>query len=280
MLTALGRAASIGRRSLALLLFLGSAGCATGPAAPPAATPPRPLRVATLDEVLAAYDSYCLGLQSFSASGDLDVRDTRSGRTHKLGVRVVAARGGRLYLKGSVVVVTAFEITSDGERFWFQVPSRKTMWTGDAAGAPRREPERPAYEALRPRDILEALLPEPIAPQPGQTLLLEADRQSFSLVLGRPGSERGSVQRRVVLHRESLVPLRSRSYDERGELVAEVGFGAWREGVPRAVSISRAEQGYEVAFAFTKVETNLPALPKVFAPRATPEGYRLVEVPS
>ena len=71
MLTALGRAASIVGRSRALLLLLGSAGCATGPAAPFAATPPRPLRVATLDEVLAAYDSCCRGLQSFSASGVL-----------------------------------------------------------------------------------------------------------------------------------------------------------------------------------------------------------------
>src|SRR5262249_22699696 len=105
-----------GRRTLraasaaALLLFsLGPVACAKARVAAPQARPAG-LRSATVDEVLAAYDGYCKKLDTLSASGDLDVRDVRAGKAHSLGVRLVATRGGRLYLKGSVAVITALEV--------------------------------------------------------------------------------------------------------------------------------------------------------------------------
>ena len=279
MLTVLGRAASIGSRAvgLALLLSLGSSRCATAPPVP-SAVPTRPLRSATLDEVLAAYDGYCKGIETLSASGDLDVRDLRAGRSQKLGVRVVASRGGRLYLKGSVAVVTALEIVSNGERFWFQVPSKKTVWTGDATGAPQPEADQPPYQSLRPRDITTALLPERLEPAAGESLILEADRLTFALTLARLSGGRGFAVRRVWLTRETLLPIRVRSYDEQGDLVSEVSLGAWRDGTPRSVEILRQSQGYEASFTFSKVDTNVAAPEKAFAPRRTPDGYRVVEV--
>ena len=96
------------------LLGLGVAGCATAPAPAPLA-PRRAPRTATLEEVRAAYDRYSTGNETVSASGDLDVRDLRAGRGRKLGFRLVAARGGKLYLKGSIAIVTALEVTSDGK---------------------------------------------------------------------------------------------------------------------------------------------------------------------
>ena len=102
------------------------------------AAPVRPLRAATLDEVLAAYDAYCGRGTTLSASGDLDVRDRRTGKARRLGVRVLAGRGGRLYLKGSVAVVTALEVVADGERFWFQVPSQEDGVDGGGRRGPRR----------------------------------------------------------------------------------------------------------------------------------------------
>jgi hypothetical protein len=69
-----------------------------------------------------------------------------------VGVRFVAARGGRLYLKGSVLVVTALEVVSDGERFWFQVLSKKTVWTGPNDAGNRAEgADKAPYYALRSR---------------------------------------------------------------------------------------------------------------------------------
>ena len=93
----------------------------------------------------------------------------------------MAARGGRLYLKGSVAVVTALEVVADGERFWFQVPSQKTVWTGAAAAAaPRgRGDEQAPYYALRPADVTSPSCPSRWRPAPARPSLLEADRETF-----------------------------------------------------------------------------------------------------
>jgi outer membrane lipoprotein-sorting protein len=256
---------------------LGSPACGTQLARP--ATPLPPLRQATAGEVREAYDAYCRGLDTLSASGDLEVRDSRTGKSQRLGVRMVASRGGRLYLKGSVAVVTAIEVVADGERFWFQVPSRKTIWTGPAALAPEREAgggEAP-YFALRPGDVTRALLPEPLTTGEGDALVLESDRQAFSLLLARAGEGAARARRRIWLSRETLEPLRSREYDEGGELVSEATFGAFREGLPHEVVVSRPADGYVAAFSLDRAEKNVSVPARAFVPRS-PVDYKVVEV--
>ena len=277
MLTLRKSAASIGFRVVLLILGLGAAACTTARPATPAA-PLKPLRAATLDEVLAAYDSYCESGTTLSASGNLDVRDRRTGKGRTLGVRVVATRGGRLYLKGSVSVITAVEVVSNGERFWFQVPSKKTVWTGAAAGEAREAgTEEAPYQALRPSDITSALLPEPLAPREGETVLLDADRESFTLTLAGPSAGRGVARRRVSVDRDTLQPTRLRRYDERGDVETDVTLSAWTDGAPRQIDIRRPVQGYEAVFHLDKVERNVPAPERAFVPR-TPDGYAVVEV--
>jgi hypothetical protein len=228
--------------------------------------------------VLEAYERYCEGIETLSASGDLDVRDLRAGRAQKLGVRVVASRGGRLYLKGSLAVITALEVVADGRRFWFQVPSRKTVWTGEAAGgAPARGEGDAPYYALRPKDVVEALVPEPLAPRDGEALIMEADAVGFSLTVGDLAGGRGLARRRVVMSRDTLLPARLRSYDERGELVSEVDLAAFRDGLPRRIAIRRPAEGYEAGFTFSKAERNVAVPERAFAARL-PDGYAVVEV--
>ena len=258
-------------------LGLALAGCARERAIPRVAvTPPR---AASLDEVLAAYDGYCKEAQTLSASGDLDVRDLRAGKARKLGVRLVARRGGRLYLKGAVAVVTALEVVSDGARFWFQVPSKKTVWTGPAGeSAPTAaETEDAPYYALRPADVTSALLPEPLAPDATETVLLEGDRQTFSLVLARLDGSRGRVRRRVWLDRQTLRPARLSTYDERGDLRTEARLTSWTATGPQRVDIARPLDGYEASFTFDRVQSNVPVPEQAFVPRTPPE-YKVVEV--
>ena len=277
MLTLRKPLASIAFRVVLPILGLGAAACTAARPAPPAA-PLKPLRAATLDEVLAAYDAYCESGTTLSASGNLDVRDRRTGKGRSLGVRVIASRGGKLYLKGSVSVITAVEVVSNGERFWFQVPSKKTVWTGVAAGEARDAGTDDApYQAIRPSDITSALLPEPLAPREGETVLLDADRESFTLTLAVPAHGRGMARRRVSVDRETLQPVRLRRYDERGDIETDVTLAAWTEGQPHQVEIRRPVQGYEAALRLDKVERNVPAPERAFAPR-TPEGYTVVEV--
>ena len=229
--------------------------------------------------MLAAYDGYCKGTQTLSASGDLDVRDLRVGQARKLGVRLVAARGGRLYLKGTVAVVTPLEVVSDGARFWFQVPSRKTVWTGAAVDAAPRSAgtEDAPYYAIRPADVTSALLPEPLDPGEAEGVLLEADRETFSLALARLDGTHGRVRRRVWMDRQTLRPSRLRTYDERGDVRTEARLSSWTAAGPRSVDISRPFDGYEATFAFDKVERNVPVPERAFSPRTPPE-YAVVEV--
>src|SRR6267378_1669726 len=263
-------------RTMALLLgVVAGAGCLARPRTIPT-VPARPLRTATPDEVLAAYEAHANGIETLSASGDLEVRDLRAGRARKLGVRLVASRGGKLYLKGSVAVVTAMEVVADGQRFWFQVPSRKTVWTGLSGVAHRAESDDAPYYALRPSDVTSALLPEPLAPGPDDAVLFEADRDSFALALARQGA-RETVRRRVWLDRETLRPTRLRRYDERGELVADVQLGQWENGFPERIQIDRPAEGYEAILDFEKVQRNVPVPAQAFVPR-TPAGYKVVEV--
>lgn len=259
---------------LVVLPALG-AGCLARPKTIPA-VPARPLRAATPDEVLAAYEAYANGNETLSASGDLEVRDLRAGRARKLGVRLVTSRGGKLYLKGSVAVITALEVVADGQRFWFQVPSRKTVWTGRAEAGHRAEGDNAPYYALRPSDVTSALLPEPLAPGPHDAVVFEADRDTFSLALARQGG-RELVRRRVWLDRETLRPLRVRRYDEHGDLLSEVQLGAWQADAPRRVQIDRPAEGYEAVLDFDKVERNVPVPAQAFVPR-TPAGYKVEQV--
>jgi outer membrane lipoprotein-sorting protein len=256
-----------------LVSALGVAGCATAPAPAPAA-PRRPPRTATFEEVVAAYDRYAAQTDTLSGSGDLDVRDVRAGRARKVGFRLVAARGGKLYLKGSIAIVTALEVVSDGERFWFQVPSKKTVWTGPAQGAAETSDAEAPYYALRPRDVTSALLPEPLVPGEGETLLLETSRDSVSMTLARPSDH--TVRRRVSLDREQLRPVRLLDFDARGELQSDTRLG-WQGGEVRRIEIDRPVEGYQALLSFDKLERNVAVPGRAFVPR-TPEGYTVVEV--
>jgi hypothetical protein len=214
-------------------------------------------------------------MDTLSASGDLDVRDLRAGKARKLGVRLVATRGGKLYLKASVAMITAMEVSSDGQQFWFQVPSRKTVWTGRADAAPGAEDDQTPYYALRPADVAAALLPEPIAPGAEETLLLEGDREAFTLTVA--AAPRGPVRRVVALDRDRLRPLRSRQYDARGDIVSEFVYGETTRVPAHRVAVTRPREGYEAIFTFDKADANVPVSARAFGPR-TPAGYTVVEV--
>jgi outer membrane lipoprotein-sorting protein len=258
--------------------LVAASGCASS-AGPRDLVPLPPLRAADVGEVLAAYDAYCNGIETFSASGDVSIRDSRRGKSSQLRVRVVAARGGRLYLKASVAVVTGIEVISDGEAFWFQVPSRKKVWTGRNDSPPELADQEEPYHALRPLDVTGALVPEPMRPDSGQVLLLSGDRDHFELTLASAPAGRGVVARRAWLTRSDLRPFRAQSFDERGDVEADVVWRSWRDETPRDVTIVRPREGYFARFLLDDVDTNVEVPERAFSPRI-PEGYELIEVES
>jgi len=266
--------------AMALLL----SGCATSHSFTPVAE--RKLRQATLDEVLGAHERYCSDQTSLIASGELTVADLRKGRSHTIDVHLATRRGGQLYLKGSVAVVTAIELVSDGQRVWFRVPKKKKVWTGSATAAPPAESsendetgdkEATPYEALRPRDVTRALLPEPLAPAADESVVFDADETSFSLTLAKVDQGRGLARRRVWLDRETLQLARARYYDQKGDLESEVRFSAWQEDGPRRIKISRPAEGYAATFVFSKRRPNASVPDRAFVP-VIPDDYTVVEI--
>lgn len=278
MLTRSRPAASMRLACALIAASLGQTSCVTRTLATPAA-PFRPPRATTLEEVVSAYDGYCRGVATLSASGDLEVRDLRAGKARRISVRVLAGRGGRLYVKGSVAVVTALEVVADGRRFWFRLPSKKTVWTGEAGAAVDTEAtsEQAPYYALRPGDLVEAFLPEPLQATPEQALMMDGDRATVALSVARLEDGRGTARRRMLLERESLRLASVLTYDAGGGLLREVRYSDWREGSPRRVIVIRPQQGYEADFVLDKVETNLSLPDRAFAERPA-EGYTVVEV--
>jgi hypothetical protein len=257
--------------------LLGGAACVTRTLAP-APPPAGPLRPASLEEALAAFDGYCREMNTLSASGDLDVRDFRAGKARKVGIRLVAARGGKLYIKGSVAVVTALEVVADGERFWFQIPARKKVWTGRADGHARAEEDEQApYYALRPADVAAALLPEPLALGAGDIALLEGDRDAFTVTVSTSG--RGPVRRAVRLDRATLRPAGERRYDESGDVVAVFSYAGWDGRFPRRIVVGRPAQGYEAEFSLDKADVNASVPDRAFVPRVPPD-FEVIEVGS
>ncbi len=245
------------------------------------ALPAERLPPVVLDEVLAAYQAFAGSAETVSGAGELEVRDLRKAKARSLGVRLVAARGGRLYLKGSITVITALEVVADGTRFWLQVPSRKTVWTGPArTGADRdsgAEDGSAPYYALRPADILAALLPEPLAPEAADAVTLEADAREVSLSVARLEQGRGTVVRRIGLSRPGLEPRSLRAYDGRGELQSEILLGDFVAGRPRALEVRRPQEGYEARLRLSRLDVNVPVPERAFVPRTPPE-YKTVEI--
>lgn len=279
MLTRRERPLSIVTAVVSLLASLESAACSTSTRVPSAA-PWRPPRVARFEEVAAAYDGYSRRLASVSAKGDLEVRDLRAGKARRLGVRVLAGRGGRLYIKATVAVVTALEVVADGQRFWFRVPSKKTVWTGAVDGAvdEAAEGEQAPYYALRPADVVEALLPEPLAPaMADEATVLESGPDAFSLTVAHLEDGRGTPRRTIRLDRESLRLAAVRSYDREGALVREATYAGWRDDAPLRVKVSRPREGYEAELIFDEVTANVSLPARAFAERPA-EGYTVVEV--
>src|SRR5262249_14408008 len=159
-----------------------------------------------------------------------------------------------------------------------QIASRKTVWTGPAtAGARDAETEGAPYQAIRPSDVTSALLPRPLAPGASDTVLLDGDRESFTLTLAAPEGGRGLARRRVTVDRDTLRPRRLRQYDDKGDLETDVTLSTWAEDQPHAVAISRPLEGYGAKLRLSRSERNVSVPEQAFTPR-TPAGYSVVEV--
>ena len=152
---------------------------------------------------------------------------------------------GRLYLKGSVAVITALEVVSDGERFWFQVPSKKTVWTG-AARARRRtraRTKRPTTPCGPPTSRRRSCRSRSPA-RGGDASSSRPTARRFTLTLAAPAAgpraRRGAASPWIA---RRCSRSRLRRYDERGDLEHGGHPRRLAEGQPHQVEIRRPVAG-------------------------------------
>ena len=86
------------------------------------------------------------------------------------------------------------------------------------------------------------------------------------------------MRRRVWLDRQTLRPVRLRSYDERGDLRTEARLRVVDGDRPPAGGhLASPRRATRRPSRFDRVETNVPVPERAFAPRTPPE-YKVVEV--
>lgn len=266
--------------TLAAVAGLAACGGATKLVVPAGLVPSLPLATATRAEIRAAYDAYARGIQTFSASGDLSVSDLRKAELRRLGVRVVAQRGGRLYLKGSVGLVTALEVTADGDTFWFRLPTKKKLWTGRTGVAEPdfgEDDEDAPYRALRPGDVTRLLVPEPLDLAPGESLVFEAEPFAFAMTRVRRAGDVQVALQRIWLTRDNLELAKIWLYDEEGNVRSEARYGNFAAGLPHRVAIERPIEGYRAVFDLDRVRSNVD-IPEAAFTGSIPDNHEVIVV--
>ena len=222
----------------------------------------QPPREASLDEVLAAYDLYCDGIDTFKATGEMELRNTRTGRAGRLRFDLVASREGiRLEQRGGG---PGFVLVSRDGEFALQSAADGRHWRG-AADEPLPSLRDFPLEALRPSDLSSAFVPSPLTAQPDEALFMEGERSRFAVTLTRRRSGHGVARRQVFLERASLRLQRTLSFDEEGNLRSEVSWRSWRDGVPREILVTRPLDGTLARLELDEAEPNAPVPPGSFS---------------
>ena len=218
-------------------------------------------REASLEEVLAAYDLYCNGIETFKAAGEMELRNTRTGRVRRFRFDVAASREGvRLEQRDGDA---GFVLVSADGAFALRSAADGRIWRG-AADEPLRSLRDIPLEALRPTDLASALVPAPLTAQPDEALFMEGERSHFALTLTRRRSGHAVARRQVFLERASLRLQRALSFDADGNLLSEVSWRRWRDGVPREILVTRPLDGTLARLELDRAAPNAPVPPGSF----------------
>jgi outer membrane lipoprotein-sorting protein len=128
-------------------------------------------------------------------------------------------------------------------------------------------------ESIRPQDIYDALLIQPIDPEHeiavlenGEEILHDAKghrvlQEDYELiVIRKKGEKEGVLSRKIVFSRTDLLPHRQYIYDDQGKLVTDARYAKYKDydGVsfPSRLEIFRPQEEYDITLNMLKVEMN------------------------
>src|SRR5712671_4493084 len=237
------------------------------------------LRESTQAQLIEGINRQAETTQSLQATVDID---TSAGGVKKCHVTdykeirgyVLARKPAMLHMIGLLPIVrtTAFDMVSNGEEFKLWIPPKNRFVVGRNE-VQTYNPDQP-MENIRPQDIYEALLIQPIDSEHEIAVLengfeilhdakghrvLQAD---YELVVIRKSDQGWKLSRKIVFSRTDLQPHRQYIYDEDGNLITDARYADYKDydGVsfPSRIEIYRPQEEYDITLNILKLEMNKP----------------------
>ncbi len=180
---------------------------------------------------------------------------------------------------GPAAPARLFDLVSDGESFRLSAPSKRRFVVGrDKDGAMPRSPNQ--LENIRPRHLLEVLLPHPIDPATETATVDEPEDGSGYTVRVARNSLGGSA-RVLWIDGATLHVAREVMLTAAGATQTDARFSQWRQddGVifPRRIEIDRPQEEYRLVIQIQKIEINR-GLPSDRFVLEQPAGSELLEL--
>lgn len=238
-----------------------------------------PLKSATQEQLIEELNSQAEKIKSLQATVDIDasVGGANQGKVtdyQEIRGYVLARKPAMLRMVGLLPVVRnrAFDMVSDGKLFKLWIPPKNRFVTG-RNDVEVNNPKVP-LESVRPHNIYEALLINPI--EPGKEIAVfengfetvldekkhKVQQPAYELLIIRQEEKGWFLARKIVFSRTDLQPHRQLIYDEKGDLVTDVRYERYadHDGIwyPGQTEIWRPKEEYDITLNVVKLELNKP----------------------
>ena len=258
------------------------------------------LQTATKQQLIDYINTQASKIQSLTATVDIDtsVGGVKKGKVtdyREIRGYVLVRKPSMLRMIGLMPIVRnrAFDMVSDGQNFklWIPPKNKFVMGRNDVV-----HPSSQPLENIRPQQIYDALLLQPIDPQ-NEIAILEMgsemveDPETHKIVV-QPDYELNVIRRtdrdwyldrKIVFNRYDLHPDRELIYDQQGSLVTDTHYSDFRDyaGVqfPSVIRIWRPQEEYSILLKMVKLQLNQPLTDEQFALQPPP-GAQLVTLDS
>jgi hypothetical protein len=217
-------------------------------------------------------------IRSLQATVDIDTSAGGAKKGHVTDYKeirgyVLARKPAMLHMIGLLPIVrtTAFDMVSNGQDFKLWIPPKNRFVVG-RNDVQTRNTDQP-MESIRPQDIYNALLIQPIDPE-REIAVLENDEEILHdakghrvlqddyelIVIRKTGNSAGVLSRKIVFSRVDLQPHRQYIYDEQARLVTDAKYANYKDydGVsfPSRIEIFRPQEEYDITLNMLKLEMN------------------------
>jgi hypothetical protein len=257
-----------------------------------------PLKESTQAELINRINQQAEKIQSLQATVDIDTSVGGAKKGHVTDYKeirgyVLARKPAMLHMIGLLPIVrtTAFDMVSDGREFKLWIPPKNRFVVGrnDVETHNSEEP----MEAIRPRDIYDAILIRAIDPEHdiavlenGYEILHDPKghrvlQEDYELVVIRKRGDGWGLSRKIVFSRTDLQPHEEYIYDEEGNLATDARYADYKDydavSFPSRIEIYRPREEYDIKLNMLKVEINKPLRDDQFA-LEQPPGAEVVHL--